>query len=79
MTGAGVTRGQGAHGADGFNHSSFIYCSGLQWLGEELPLSANVSLPSRGIWTRFMWERFAASPSPAAFNALHAAQELRGS
>lgn len=55
-----------------------LRCNGMR-PGEELPFSANVSLPSREIWTRFMWERFAASPSTAAFNALHAAKEPRRS
>lgn len=53
-------------------------CDGTR-AAKGLPLSADVSLPSREIWTRFMWERFAASPSTAAFNASHAAKEPRRS
>lgn len=81
MIGAGFTRGQRAHGADYCNHSGFFIALGCDGMrpGEELPLSANVSLPSGEIWTRFMWERFAASPSTAAFNALHASKEPRRS
>lgn len=37
-------------------------CDGVR-AGEELPLSADFSLPLGESWTRFMWESLTASPS----------------